>query len=515
MLRGCRVAAAAALACTPNRPPMPSASPAEAAPASVPEDRSEAPEEADPKDSSEAAPPASESPRVAVAAGAGLRVVLELETYEAMAAPGRVIVVSPDFLHVTAYDASSGAQQWRTQVQSRADGWHTLYGQGDQVVLHAGPRRVHLDLATGAIRGARAAFFHGLDKGCALGLYAGGEAAGGSAWIGPSPAGFACAQACECGLTVFDCSGASEAAVGFHSAPTHLYRSLSEPHDTVCFRRPGLLVSAGNTLVVRVEDDQHKLALAGLDAATFKKTWESRELAELSRDSPAGVDPTGALCWIADETAVVAFACATGRKRWTMKLGGGDDPGHTDAHWIAGGLVVQHRDVKRTLVELRGPTGERRWSRTLPADTYAVTPGADLTYLYGGEAILNYSLLEPRGGETLVDIPIRGEQRLLRDGDGFVRVGDGGLGEYDARGKLVRERALAGADAVGRPSPGFLLENPRERTRLLRRADLEPVVTLPGTWTARESLAALGPDAYLLHEHRGQARPGRLVLLRP
>jgi outer membrane protein assembly factor BamB len=514
MLRGCRVAAAVALACTPNRPPMPSASPAEAAPASVPEDRSEAPDEADPKDSSEAAPPASESPRVAVAAGAGLRVVLELETYEAMAAPGRVIVVSPDFLHVTAYDASSGAQQWRTQVQSRADGWHTLYGQGDQVVLHAGPRRVHLDLATGAIRGARAAFFHGLDKGCALGLYAGGEAAGGSAWIGPSPAGFACAQACECGLTVFDCSGASEAAVGFHSAPTHLYRSLSEPHDTVCFQKPGLLASAGNTLVVRVEDDEHRLTLAGLDATSFKKTWESRELA-LASHGDAGVDPSGALCWIAAETSLVAFACATGRKRWTVRLGSGDDPAHTDAHWIDDGLVVQHRDTKRTLVELRGPNGERRWSRTLPADTYAVTPGADLSYLYGGEAILNYAVLEVRGGETLVDIPIRGKQRLLRDGDGFVRVGDGAIGEYDARGKRVRERAFAGADAVGRPSAGFLLESPAERTRLLRRADLEPVVTLPGTWTARESLAALGPDAYLLHEHRGQTRPGRLVLLRP
>lgn len=515
------------LACTPNRPPMPAAVPAEAAPAAVPEDRSEAPA-AVPEDRPAPAPAAvpedrqaprgsglADPQRIAVAAGAGLRVVLDTDAFEAMAAPGRVVLLSADFLHLTAYDASSGAQQWRTQVQSQSNGWHTLFGQGEQVVLHAGQHRIHVDLATGAIRGARNAFFHGYDKGCGLRFHAGGEAVNWSTWIGPTPAGFACAQECGCSLSVFDCSGASEAGELFHSQTTHLYHSLSEPHDTVCFQQPGLLASAGKTLVVRVEDEKHKLVLAGLDAGTFKQTWTNRELATVSRYGTSGVDPSGALCWVADESVLIAFACATGETRWKTRLdGGGDDAGHTEAHWFGAGLVVQHRDAKRAQVELRALNGARTWTRTLPADTYAVTPGADLAYAYGGAAILRYAVLDPSSGRTLVEVPIRGKQRLVRDGDGLVRVGGGSVVEYDAQGKLVRERTFEGADALGRFSADFVLENTAGRTRVLRRRDLDPVVTLTGNWTARDTLAALGPAAYLLYEHRGE-QPGRVVLLRP
>lgn len=500
---------AAGLACTPpTRPPLPAEAPA-------PGDRSEAPgpEAPVPQDSPAPTPPAASTlPAIALPQGSGLRVVLEARAWDTLAVPGHVVTVEPDLLHLAARDAATGAEKWRVQVQQRAEGWHTLFGLDDQAVLLAGQHRIHVDLATGAVRGTRRGFFHGVDKGCSLELTSGDRTAHWSTWIPSVPAGTACAQSCGCSLSVFDCSGATDRAAAFHSQTTHLYRSLREPHDTVCFKEPALLARGDRHLVVRVEDDKHNQIVAGLDATTFDRAWTRRDLGELLET--AGVDPSGRLCWLGDDARLVAFACATGATRWQLRLGDGVGA-RLEARWQTAHLLVQHRDMKRTHVELRDDRAARRWQRTLPADRYAVLPGEPLDrYYVGGADIQAIAILDPATGATLGEIPVPGDELLLTVPGGYLRVAGGAHQEFDTRGKPTRAATRADVDPVVHVATSHVVTVRAEQLRVLHRATLAPALTLPGRWALREATAALGPDVLVLQEHRDREAP-RVLVLRP
>lgn len=496
---------AAALACTPLPP-----GPAPPASTPAPPDSPAAPGPKAP------VPPASPSlPAIQLTADAGLRILLDIRAYDVLATPGSIITVEPDLLHVASRDAVTGAPRWTTKVQPDANGWHTLFGLGEAVVLLAGPRRIHLDAATGIIKGSRTGFFHGADKGCRLDMTAGDRTADWSAWIPASPHTATCAQQCGCSLSVFDCAGATGAGAAFHSATTHLYHSLGEPHDTVCFDEPGVLTRGRESIVVRVQDDKAKPVIAGLDPTTFARTWTRPDLAEqLSRYAGAGADPGGRTCWIADDHNLVAFTCATGATRWRMRLAEAkaDDPGRTTVTTTAAGLLVQHRDEQRTLVELRAVGGKRMWRRELPAAQHAVVPDTRLDYLHGGAKIEAHAILDPATGATLATIRVADKQTLMRTPTGYARLATDSYAEFDGRGTLLREAPLASASVI-RVTPTHLVERTGQHVRILLRGTLQPALTLPGTWSVRDT-AALGPDAIVAAEHRGN-EPLRVLVLRP
>jgi hypothetical protein len=498
-----------ALACTPNRPPLP-VDESEPAHEPAPQDMSPAPGPGAPVP--EASSPAPAASNVQLAADAGLRVVLDLPAWDVLAAPGRVVTVEPDLLHLAARDPATGAVQWTSKVQPDSNGWHTLFGLGDSIILLAGPRRIHVDAATGTVRGTRQGFFHGADKGCSLDLSADGRSADWSTWIPATPATATCAQSCGCSLFVFDCSGASDRGASFHSQTTHLYHSLREPHDTVCFDEPGVLARGADRIVVRAQDDTGKPLVAGLDATTFKTVWTRPEYATLSRHGSSGADPSGSHCWIADDTELLVFQCSTGIRRYKTVHGGkGEDPGTATVAWPPGGALVQHRDSRRTLIQLRDAGGERRWERTLPAGQHAVLPTTVLDSI-GGPAITTHVLLDPATAATIARIPIADKQRLVRTSDGYARLGPNGYAEFDARGQPLRESPRSSEWFV-RVTPGHIVERSAEQLRVLRRGTLAPVLTLAGSWSLRTS-EALGPDALVLFEHRGEKTP-RVLVLRP
>lgn len=503
---------ACALACTPSRPPLPVD---ESEPGHAPAPQEPAPPDMSPPPGPEAPVPKASPPPaspVPLTADAGLRIVLDIPAWDVLATPGRVVTVEPDFLHLVARDPATGAVQWTTRVQPDSNGWHTLFGLGDGIILLAGPRRIHVDAATGAVRGTRQGFFHGADKGCRLDLTADNRTADWSTWIPATATNAACAQACGCSLSLFDCSGASDGGTSFHNQTTHLYHSLREPHDTVCFDQPGVLARSIDRIVVRAQDDRGKPLVAGLDATTFKTVWTKPDYATISHHSSSGADPTGHHCFIADDRELVVFQCSTGIRRYRSVHGGkGEDPGTAAVSWPPGGVLVQHRDSRRTLIQLRDAGGERRWERTLPAGQHVVLPTTDIDYL-GGPTITTHVLFDRATAFTIAKIPITGKQRLVRTSDGYARLGPDDYAEFDARGQPLRETPRSSEWFI-RVTPGHIVERTSEQLRVLRRGTLAPVLTLPGSWSLRAS-EALGPDALVLFEHRGEQTP-RVLVLRP
>lgn len=456
---------------------------------------------------------------VTLAADAGLRLVHEGRGWDFAVGPGRVVTLAEDFQHITAVDADTGKPAWRVQAQTQPNGRHTLHIQGERLILHAGPSRIHLDLRSGAIVGRASAFFNGSDQGCGLRIREGDAEPEWGAWIRPHPAGAACAESCECSLRLFACGDGAAIGGNFRASETHLYHSLSEPHDTVCFNRPALLVRGAAATIVRVEDDQTQPVIAGLDPTTGATLWQRRELAEMVSAYPAevGTDPAGKLCWLADANHLVVFACATGTTQWRLRLGDAEASGYTDITWLKGQLLVQHRDAARTQLSLHDAAGgARRWQRRLPADRMVLPAGqGPAPYAHGGAPVAVYTIVDPASGASRGEITVVPEQQTLRrapTGE-YLRLGGAALAEFSADGAPLRERPLATEHLSGVTAHHLVLRRSDE-LRLLRRDTLQPVLTLAGSWSVKPSEAALGPAALVLTEHRG-SEPGRVLLLRP
>jgi hypothetical protein len=509
-----RVALALLAACAP---------PVVAPPA--PPDRSEAPGPSGhvPEDSAEATGPEGQAPGdlrpavpapLAPAPDAGLRVIAELRAVAAIAVPGRVVVLEPDFLHLAAYDAATGAAQWRVRAQAEAQGRHTLHAQNEQVLLHAGPTRIHVDARTGALRGAHRSFYSGHDQGCALRILDGADEHGGDAWRPPSRLGTTCADACGCRLAVWDCDTGDAIGPVFHATETHLYRKLSEPHDTVCFQPPALLLRAASRLLLRVEDDARKPVVAGLDLGARAIAWQTPRLAAAisAYGGRAGADPDARTCWLGDDEEAVAFSCQHGAVRWRARLG----EGTRVADGGGGGLLLVRRRDAAVTAELRDlAAGTRRWRVQLAADRLPRLVGqpGDLDDAPPGAPVRAHALLDPATGAVVAELSVAAGEELRVDGDGFVRVGGGRLAEFDARGALLRERALDGDARQLRVGPRWLLELRSDGVRVRRRDTLAGALAVAGAWSTLASEAALGPDRLLLSEHRGQEL--RIVLLGP
>ena len=483
----------------------------------VPEDRSK---------TSGPSPPVAEPAKqsfapVTLAEHAGLRLALEHRGLDFAVAPGRVIVLGEDFTQLEALDPNTSESQWRTRVQGKPNGRHTLHLQGEQVILHAGPTRIHVALADGRVLGSYPASFNGNGLGCAVRVYEGAALADWGAWLAPSRAGSACAETCECELRLFDCTAGTAIGPPYRASESHLYNDEGTEHSTDCEIHSEPVLRAAAATIVRIEDEQHKPSYRGLDPVTGARLWDRSDLgAALSQYSTiAGTDPDGRLCWLGDGARFVMLDCAAGTTRWQASTGGAEANGHDAALWHAGDVVLRHQDERRSTIELReAKGGKRRWQRSFAADRLPLLIDEPLPEFFKDE-VGAYLVLDPATGATLGEISLRAGQTLHAAPEGgYLRIGAGQLAEFDARGKLLRERPLA--DSSGATDLEFsvtthhLIERTRARMRLLRRDSLQPVLNLEGLWSVRPSRAALGPDALVLVEHRGQD-PGRILVLQP
>lgn len=462
----------------------------------------------------QAPPPAKPAiaPLLALQPKPGLRKVLEVRGWDVVAAPGRVIVLDDDFVHVRALDAATGAELWRSRVQEQPNGRHTLFPVGDRVLLYAGPSLIAIDVRDGRVVGRHASGgYHGGDTHCGLHVVRELET---PPWRGHVPADsdrVACAVACDCFLAPVRCdTGAPETS--FRSSETHLYHSLSEPHETVCWRPPRLLGRVKGRTLVALEDEA-----GGYTAAAVvgdKVAWRAPALGDVvGRFRQVDGDAASDACWSTDGAQLVVWTCSTGQVRWRAEYDAQD--GHVDARarLVAGGrLLVQLRGQQRNLVELRPLAGGKPlWRRSLATDRRIVLPGAPVD-APAWDAPTTYALVDLASSATRAEIPLAVHEALLADPrGGWIRVGAAWT-EFDADG---RERRAVPKDMSKIAWVGEKLAARSEEARfsVLRRSDLEVVLEVAAGMTIAESRAALGPDALLVYEHRGD-EPLRIALLR-
>lgn len=504
----------AVVACAPARPTDPAAQPAAPGPPSAgamehaPEDM---PEETS-YPSAAAALPAPAAPALPPLQPApGVRVVLETRAQDVVALPGMIVALDPDFMHLRGLDPATGAEAWRTSVQERPSGMHTLYPLGERVLLHAGPSLAIVDARDGKLLDRRhAGGYNGGDGGCGLRIVRGMADIPWRTHVPWDSESVACGIACDCGLQLFDCAtGAPQQR--YDSAVTHLYHSLSEPHDNVCWKPPRLLgrVKGRTFAAIEVGDGYELVALAGDRVA-----WQDARLgAAVGRFTPSGGDEGRDVCWASADDELVVWTCSTGKPRWRARHDPAEGYARERVRLVGDRLLVERRTDRRNVVEARAlSTGKRLWQRVLAADRAALID-ADLPGAPWWDGGLTYVRIDPVTGATLTELPLAARESLWRDpAGGYVRAGGAAYAELDADG---RERRSVARDMSGTTwlDGHFVVLADPTRLTVLRRPSLAVALTAAGQFDVSESNAALAPGSLLLRERR-KDEPMRIALLR-
>lgn len=444
---------------------------------------------------------------------AGLRKVLEVRGWDVVAAPGRVLVLDDDFLHVRAFDATTGAELWRARVQEKANGRHTMYPLGERVLLYAGPSLIAIDVRDGkVVATSLAGGYHGSDDHCGLQIVRDLDR---PPWRGHVPEDsdrVACAVTCECSLNLVRCDTGAPLA-SFRGSVSHVYHSLSEPHDNVCWRPPRLLGKVKGRTLLAIEDEN-----GGYTAAAVvgdKVTWRAPALGDVvGRFIEVDGDAASDTCWATDGETLTVWTCSTGQVTWRAEHT--KQEGYVDARARLAGpgrLLVQLRGADRNLVEMRPLAGGKPlWSRSLAADRRILIPGAPFDPP-SWDTPTTYMLVDPATGATRAELPLAAHERLWPDPrGGLVRIGAAWT-EFEADGR-ERRAVLQDMSAIAWLGDRLLTTGGDATFAVRRRADFAPLLEVPASVTAGESRAALGPDALLVYEHRG-AEPLRIALLRP
>lgn len=435
---------------------------------------------------------------------AGATIVLDARAVDVVALPGRVVALEPDYQHLRGFDPVTGAELWRTQAQERPNGLHTLYPLGERVLLHAGPLLAIVDAQSGAVV-ARTEAWHG--ERCGLRIVRGLE----QRWREHVPwdsETVACAYHCECSLQLFDCAtGARQQR--FNSSVTHLYHSLSQPHDNVCWKPPRLLGRArGRTLAAIEVDDDYRLEALTADATA----WQDARLgAAIGRHAGVGGDAGRDVCWTQADDELLVWTCSTGKLRWRARRE--PQEGHVvERTRLDGDLVIgERRSDRHVVLDARAlATGKRLWQRVLAADRALLFAGERPDAWRDGP--ITYMRIDPATGATLAELTLPKGDALWPDpAGGWVRTGDA-YAELDGEFKPRREvaRDMSHTTWLGGQ---FIVQATADRLTVLRRPALDVALAAAGRFAVVESSAALEPGALLLREHR-KDEPLRVVLLR-
>jgi hypothetical protein len=435
------------------------------------------------------------APGTAAPSAGDVRVVLDHRAAAAVAAPGRVVLLEGDFLHLTAVDPATGSEIWRVRVQEDASGQHDLELRGGEIVLKAGPRLFYVDPFAGTVRRQNGGVPH-----CRF-----VETAG------------ACAFQCECSLFVATCDEGKE-ITWLRGSEIHVYHDLGQPHDNVCAFHPYVIGRVGDRIVAVTEDAGRVRTfgadgrLVVLDATTGKELRRGSSIARY--DDEVGLVPGTDLCWIgtAPTGAFAVQACTSGAARWQTRVG--KEVPHaalTVRATPSGLLVVRTHEQGAEVALFDAASGRASWRRDLGAATVPFFAGEEPGGIYVSDARA-YEEIDLETGRTRVSIAVEPRQTLVRDGAGYLVAGAGKLREIDASGATVRTRDHD--EPLAHVGPTHLVETPREpqpEVRFVRRSDLALVGRLPGTFSVLPS-AALGGRHLVMYRHREQD-VGEVVLV--
>jgi len=384
-----------------------------------------------------------------------------------------MVVIDPDFLTLSGYDAQTGQRRWQSKVQDEPSGRQTLLVRGASVLLWGGNRMHRIDPRTGARSSVETVPWN---ADCHL-----------------AEEGGACAFACECSLQLADCDTGRTIGERYKKTYVEMFGHGSEPPQSGCFGSGTSLVAGTSKMAMAsVEDEKtsmtgifsKKLVLLGLDRATGKERWRSAEMATLGSLRHTGASPDGKTCWIANhEGDLRVFDCERGAVLWKRAGAGGDAMPSRElvGYEQEQKALFRMLDGEAALFDLR--SGAPRWKVALPAGHAAIPAGlaVQLYDITADDAPLSLDILSPKDGSVLARVPMPQKTTLYQDpGGGYYVYGFGsGLVAYTKDG---RERARAPKPSAPNPVVGkdFFGFFDKESLVLLDRRDLHEVGATSG-----------------------------------
>ncbi len=423
---------------------------------------------------------------------ARLQVLARVPAFDADASGGRVFAFDPEVRTLRGFDLANGKELWSAPLGVAPSGRVRLYpafGASKRVLVHVQNQLLLFDPDTGALASQTAGPWS-QDK------------------TSFSSEHGACTFSTECDLHFVDCDSARPYGPVLRIAITHLYSSLSKPHDNVCWG-PRRVVGRGGNVTVAVTDGrelelpntekQPGPVTLGIEAGTGTIAWSTRALG-CEHCVTSGVSPDGGTCWLADTDGKLdVFACATGKPAFQKKLAVAENAPALFTAWASGGLFVSGA-TEASLLD--GKTGKALWTRALPANGLALPLATPLDLdRYSTWQARTVLLLDPASGKEAARFDLPAYTELLQSPDLGLRVK--GSVAFDAKGQ---KRTFAEEPAL------FTLA--REQTpRLLRAGDttLAEVTTDLAIVAARHTAQG---DELALFLWGPPGKPGQLVFAR-
>jgi hypothetical protein len=241
---------------------------------------------------------------------AGTEAVLRLPAWEAQPWGSGVVVLEPDFLHVSVHDAATGKQRWRTRFQEKAGGFHSIHVVGDRLFVYAGNHLTVIRLGSGQVLRSHDVPYH-RDRlntaGCTFNSENG-----------------ACALECDCQLQFRSCKDG--APIGKEYRSTEICFTPMDDADVGgcnCFPGASAFGRAADLLLASIEDVERKSpglmhgprAVVAVNARTGKEVYRAAAPGVSSwwREG-SGISPDGQVCWLrgGGDDGLKIFACQTG-----------------------------------------------------------------------------------------------------------------------------------------------------------------------------------------------------------
>lgn len=255
---------------------------------------------------------AGEKQKTILQVSGGAEVLLQVPSWSEVLVGGRVVVLEPDFLHLSAYDAKTGKRSWRKKYQDKANGGQSLHLIDGKLFAWTGNKIRVVNPKNGRIRKTFNAAWNRNSDRCSLGQE-----------------GDTCYFDCQCRFWLFDCRNGKELG-------PKLQKNYVEFHDLDggssggCYG-PGhkIIGRAGDLLVMskqgkRAEDDKRygrPIEIVGLDTKTGEESWRCAECSPDEYFFFSGVSEDEAICWLGNYTgALRVFSCQTGKLHFSGDL---------------------------------------------------------------------------------------------------------------------------------------------------------------------------------------------------
>lgn len=383
--------------------------------------------------------------------------VARVPAYDAEAAESRVFSLDPEVRKLRGFDLATGKELWSTPLGVEPSGRVKIYpsfGAKKRVLVHVENQLLLFDPLTGALA-SRTPGPWSQDK------------------TRFEDDRGACSFSTACDLHLVDCDDAHPYGPVLRIAVTHLYKSLKEPHDNVCWG-PRHLLGRGGNIVVAVTDGrmfeqdnapkQEGPITLGIDSKSGKVVWSTRSLG-CEHCVTSGISADGSTCWLADVNGKLdVFACATGKLFFQKKLPEKALATTKPAFFTA---AVAGRLLLSTATEaalLDASNGKSIWSTSLPPNALGLPLATPLELdRYSTWDARTVLLLDPKTGKEAARFELPRYTELLQSADLGLRVKGGPA--FDAKGQkrvfeedkplfsLLRDRTprLLGAGDTAKP----------------------------------------------------------------